>query len=210
MYWLPCCSTTPPWGCFASYLPGFACQTCCGICYMMLPVTKLVFAPSLAQVATQELYTSHSELKYKETKEQTICLGTVPAVSWLCCVCYSWCLCGNGESRPAHVVRIILWVTTRVFPAHAQHTQNMVCIDESFIIIHVHNEFLLGNAAAIIVRGRPNMYWQLLPRLRLCRWSCCRFSAQGALRMDSRINIVSHEKWSNEWMAQTSLGYMCT
>jgi S-adenosylmethionine/arginine decarboxylase-like enzyme len=27
----------------------------------------------------------------------------------------------------------------------------MVCIDESFIIIHVYNEFALGNAAAIVV-----------------------------------------------------------
>ena len=100
MYWLPCCDTTPPM--------GLLCIMSARLYYMMLPVTKVAFAPSLAHVAAQELYTSHSELKYKETKEQTICLGTVPAVSWLCCVCYSWCLCGNGESRPAHVVRIIL------------------------------------------------------------------------------------------------------
>ena len=49
--------------------------------YMMLPVTKLVFAPSLAHVATQELYTSHSELKYKETKEQNMLF-----VHGSCCV----------------------------------------------------------------------------------------------------------------------------
>ena len=48
---------------------------------MMLPVTKVALAPSLAHVAAQELYTSHSELKYKETKEQNMLF-----VHGSCCV----------------------------------------------------------------------------------------------------------------------------
>ena len=128
-------------------------------------------------------------------------MGRVPAVSWLCCICYSWCLCGNGESKPARVLWIILWVTTRAFPAHAQHTQKkcFLFMNHSSLFAYIMSLRWKMQLQLLSVCVRT-MYWRLLLRLRLCSWSCGHFSAQGALRMDSRINIVSHDKWSNEWM----------
>ena len=63
---------------------------------MMLPVTKLVFDPSLAHVAAQELCTSHNEIESKQRTEHIVwarfrlCHGSISyAIVGVCVVTVS-------------------------------------------------------------------------------------------------------------------------